>query len=95
MSAERDVSRGRGDPRREKPVELCRDDRRKLYALLDAGVPATLRGLERKLNRQDKLLAVLVPANAALLWKVFGGPAPPAAPVEAIAVAVLRFFGLA
>ncbi len=83
-------SRGRGTLQ-EQPVKLCRDDRRKLYQLLDADVPARLEALQSKMNRQDKLLAVLVPANAALLWKVFGGPTPPAPPVEAIAVAILRF----
>lgn len=63
-------------PTEVEPIELCREDRKKLYRLLDADVPAKLEKMQERLGRQDKLLAVLVPANAALLWKVFGSPAP-------------------
>ncbi len=58
-------------------IKLCREDRRKLYGLLDADVPKQLEKLEEKLSKQQLALAVLVPANAALLWKVFGSPTPP------------------
>lgn len=52
-----------------QPLELCKEDRRKLYGLLDAEVP-------RRIARMELALAVLVPSNAALLWKVFGSPGP-------------------
>ena len=38
-------SRGRGTDK-EQPIALCEDDRRKLWGLLDADVPARLRRLE-------------------------------------------------
>jgi hypothetical protein len=60
-----------------QPIKLCREDRRKLYGLLDADLPGKLANLESKLSRQDKLLAVLSFTNGLLLWKVLGSPTPP------------------
>lgn len=72
------------DPRRSapsgteevKPLELCKEDRRKLYGLLDADVPEKLEQIVERAGRLEKLVAVLSASNALLVWKVLGSPAP-------------------
>lgn len=59
-----------------RPLELCKEDRRKLYGLLEADLPRGIKQLGERMNRQDKLLAVLSASNAVLVWKVLGSPAP-------------------
>ncbi len=74
-----------------RTLKLCRDDRRKLYGLLDADVPRQLSKMEGRLGRQDKLLAVLSFTNGLLLWKVLGSPTPPL--TEAAGAMIRLFFG--
>ena len=65
-----------------KPLELSRQDRRKMYAMLDANLPP-------RITRIEMALAVVVPSNVALLWKVFGEPTP----VKAVTSLIQTFFG--
>lgn len=73
MTPERTEPSGSDDV---QPLELCKDDRRKLYGILDADVPTKLEKLAERAGRQEKALAVLSASNALLLWKVLGSPAP-------------------
>lgn len=78
------TAKGRSSPSGDedvKPLELCREDRRKLYGLLDAEV-------SRRISRMELALAVIVPSNLALLWKVFGEPAP-----ATVGSALIHLFG--
>lgn len=60
-----------------KPLALCKEDRRKLYGLLDADVPTRVRRIEIAVY-------VIVAVNAA---RTVGG-----VPVEKIPAAVLSLF---
>jgi hypothetical protein len=61
-------SRGR-DTDREKAVELCEDDKRKLYALLDADLPARSRRLEMG-------MVALFVMSGSQVAALLGGPNP-------------------
>lgn len=60
-----------------KPLALCKEDRRKLYGLLDADVPARVRRIEIAVY-------VVVAVNAA---RTIGG-----IPVEQLPAAIFRLF---
>ena len=57
-------SRGRGKSEMEELLMLCRDDRRKLYGLLDADLP-------KRVSRVEKLGLALLVATAS---PKVGGP---------------------
>lgn len=64
-------SKGRGTTR-ERAVELCDDDKRKLYALLDADLPTRARRIEMG------LVALFVMSGSQAAALVGGGaPRPP------------------
>lgn len=62
-------SRGRGDPDREEYLRLCRDDKRKLYGLLDADV-------SRRLGRIEYGMIILGMLSGGQLLAAFGLPNP-------------------
>jgi hypothetical protein len=72
-----DKSRGRHNPELETPVKLCRDDKRKLYSLLDAQV-------QKRLTRLEQGVLALIIMNGSQVLSLFGGPNIPAAIIHGV-----------
>jgi hypothetical protein len=62
-------SRGRENPELQRDLKLCRDDERKLYALLDGDLP-------RRLGRMEYGMIVLGMLSGGQLAAAFGLPNP-------------------